>query len=374
MLQRLYIHNFKCLENFELRLDEVPNALLIGNNGSGKSTIRAALEILQAIARGTNRVGDLIKPTDFSRGRSDVPMRFEVDVLIDSIEYHYAIALELSEKSKELHIREEKVSIGGEEILSREKERVTFIDSLSGRDAKFSLDWHLFSLPIIQRSSSPGTSPPDLLVSFKSWLAHTIILSPIPSLMSGFSETETLYPVVSGANFGDWFSGLLGRFPAAYADIERYLRGVMPDLEDFQNEIIGKETKNMLIRFQQDNSRMTVDFQALSDGEKCFFLCAVVLSAARRYGPLLCFWDEPDNFLAPSEVGFFVMALRREFGEGNQLLITSHNPEAIRKFSDENTFILHRNSHLEPTRLKRLEDTNVPGDLSEALILDELDL
>jgi hypothetical protein len=38
------------------------------------------LELLQRIARGTNRVGDLIKPKDLTRGRADVPMRFEIEV------------------------------------------------------------------------------------------------------------------------------------------------------------------------------------------------------------------------------------------------------------------------------------------------------
>jgi predicted ATPase len=369
MLQRLYIHNFKCLENFELRFDGISNALLIGKNGSGKSTIRAALEILQAVARGANRVGSLIKPTDFSRGRSDVPMRFEIEVLIDSRKYHYAIALELPEKFKELRVREEVLLFDGVDVFSRKQAQVTLASHTSSPDAKFLVDWHLFSLPIIQETTSS-----DPLLIFKNWLAHTIILSPIPSVMSGISETETLQPSVSGSNFGDWFSGLLGRFPAAYTDISHYLSDVMPDLKDFQNEIVGKDTKNMLIRFRQEESEMTIDFNALSDGEKCFFLCAVVLSASQRYGPLLCFWDEPDNYLAVSEVGFFVVALRRAFGSGSQLLITSHNPEAIRKFSNDNTFVLYRNSHLEPTRLTLLEDVKATGDVTETLLLDELDL
>jgi predicted ATPase len=73
MLQRLYVHNFRCLENFELNLKEMPSALLIGRNGSGKSTVAIALEILQSIGRGINRVGQLVRSKDFARGRSDVP-------------------------------------------------------------------------------------------------------------------------------------------------------------------------------------------------------------------------------------------------------------------------------------------------------------
>src|SRR5271157_4932488 len=75
VIKRLYVHNFRCLENFDLPIAGKSSALLIGNNGSGKTTVGLALEILQRIARGTNRVGDLVKPKDLL-GRKSVPMRF----------------------------------------------------------------------------------------------------------------------------------------------------------------------------------------------------------------------------------------------------------------------------------------------------------
>ena len=83
MIQRFYVHNFRCLENFELPIAKRPSTLLVGRNGSGKSTVGLALEVLQKIARGTNRVGDLVRPADFSRGRSDVPLRFEIELVLD---------------------------------------------------------------------------------------------------------------------------------------------------------------------------------------------------------------------------------------------------------------------------------------------------
>jgi ABC-2 type transport system ATP-binding protein len=48
MLQRLYVHNFRCLENFQLDLKDIPSALLIGKNGAGKST---TLQILSYLIR-----------------------------------------------------------------------------------------------------------------------------------------------------------------------------------------------------------------------------------------------------------------------------------------------------------------------------------
>src|SRR5438105_7255446 len=107
MICRFYIHNFRCLENFELPIRGQPSVLLIGKNGAGKTTVGLALEILQRIARGTNRVDDLVKSKDFTRGRIDVPMRFEVEVELEAKIYEYVIAFEFPKGFKELRVLEE---------------------------------------------------------------------------------------------------------------------------------------------------------------------------------------------------------------------------------------------------------------------------
>jgi hypothetical protein len=102
-------------------------------------------------------------------------------------------------------------------------------------------------------------------------------------------------------------------------------------------------------------------------------ICALVLAANEAYGPLLCFWDEPDNYLALSEVGHFVLALRRAFQSGGQFIATSHNPEAISRFSEENTLVLYRKSHLEPTIARPLGELQVKGDLVGALVRGDVE-
>ena len=369
MLQRLYVHNFRCLENFELTMKEMSSALLIGKNGTGKSTIATALEVFQSIGRGINRVGQLVKSKDFTRGRYDVPIRLEIEVLLEEKLYKYVLALELPEKFKELRVFEEQLLVAGNPIYSRKEAQVTLYSSSQNRESQFLVDWHLVALPVIQEQSET-----DPLHTFKNWLAHIIILAPIPSLMTGDSHGETLQPNRDGANIGEWFSGLLGRYPAAYRDVDKYLREVMPDFQDFLNELIGKEFKSLIVRFAENNATLNVNFQDLSDGEKCFFLCAVVLAANKFYGSVFCFWDEPDNYLSISEVGHFITSLRRSFKDSGQILVTSHNPEAIRKFSNENTFVLDRKSHLEPTLIRLLSDIPVTGDLINSLICGDIEL
>jgi predicted ATPase len=368
VIRRFYVHNFRCLENFELPVSGQPSVLLIGRNGAGKTTVGMALWILRKIARGMNRVGDLVKPSDLARGRTDVPVRFEIEVELNGRIYGYVIAFELPPSFKELRVLEEKLMVDGTPVYTREVAQVHLARAGHEKEAKFLIDWHLVALPIVQERSQA-----DPLFIFKRWLTRMLILRPIPGLIKGDSDYETLVPKVSVTNFGAWFSGLLSDAPSAYSRIDQYLKGVMPDLGEIKNPLVGKDSRSLEVLFSNAQGSLTTPFKDLADGEKCFMICALVLAASESYGPLVCFWDEPDNHLALDEVGQFVLALRRAFKHGSQFIATSHNPEAIRCFSNENTLLLHRKSHLEPTIVRRLEDLKVNGDLVSALIRGDVE-
>jgi len=380
VIRRLYVRNFRCLENFELPISGLPSALLIGGNGTGKTTVGFALEILHKIAQGTNRVGDLVKPKDFARGRTDVPMRFEIEAELHGAIYGYTIAFEFPPGFKELRVLEEKLTVGGKPVYTREvadvhlaitdqdQDRNSLIPLSRMQATNFRIDWHLVALPIIQQPF--GFNP---LSVFKHWLAGMLILRPMPSLIFGDSNEETLAPNPPVTDFGAWFSGLLAHAPSAYSKIDDYLKQVMPDLKDIKNPLVGTDSRSLVVQFSSEQGSVNLPFEDLSDGEKCFMICALVLAANDAYGPLFCFWDEPDNYLALSEVGHFLLALRKAFQSGGQFIATSHNPEAIRSFSDENTLLLYRNNHLEPTIVRPLNEIHVSGDLVGALIRGDVE-
>ena len=56
MFNRLWVDNYKCLVNFELRLGET--ALLLGANGSGKTSVLDVVRALRQLLSGTVRVAD----------------------------------------------------------------------------------------------------------------------------------------------------------------------------------------------------------------------------------------------------------------------------------------------------------------------------
>ena len=115
-----------------------------------------------------------------------------------------------------------------------------------------------------------------------------------------------------------------------------------------------------------------MDFDDLSDGEKCYLLSAYIVAANAVSPPVVCVWDEPDNHLSLSEVGHFITSLRKMTNQDGQFIATTHHPETIRKFSDENSFVLTRKSHLDPTVVQPLSAHAHTGDLIDALARDEI--
>jgi ABC-type Mn2+/Zn2+ transport system ATPase subunit len=363
MIERLYVHNFRCLENFTLDLAGRPSALLIGRNGAGKSTVVECLGLLQSICRGSGRVGKLISESDFSQHRTDHPMRLEVDLTLAGKRYTYAVAFEWPAKFREARILDESLSVDGQPIFTRHHSQI----QLPGGPA-FGLDWHVLALPVI--NERPGERS---IQDIKAFFASMILISPVPATMTGFAEEPSVELQREATNYASCLRALLGQRPAAYGAFESYVKSVIPDFSSIENVERGERGTQLIVKFEQQESQrsLSVEFKALSDGEKCFFLSAYII-ASNTGSPVVCMWDEPDNHLSLSEVGQFITGLRKMTNRSGQFIATTHHPETVRKFSDETTFVLTRKSHLDPTVARPLADLTYSGDLINALIRDEI--
>lgn len=364
MIERLYVQNYRCLDSLTLEFAGKSSALIIGKNGAGKSTIRLALAIIQSISRNSSRVNKVIVPSDFSFHRTDRPMRFEIEVALAGKRFLYAVSFDWPDHFREARILDEKVSVNGQAVFTRQLAQV----DLAG-GASFGLDWHVFALPVINEK------PPDRSIQdLKAFLASLILMAPVPAKMSGFSEQPTDELKEDASNFASCLRGLLDKKPAAYGAFDGFLRSVLPDFSAIENVDRGKDGKQLMVTFKGVSSEesLTVEFDALSDGEKCFFLGAYIIASNSAGFPVVCMWDEPDNHLSLSEVGQFITTFRRIARRSGQFISTTHHPEAIRKFSDDSTFVLTRKSHLDPTRPRLLKDLTYNGDLIDALIRDEV--
>lgn len=371
MLERLYVHNYRCLENFEFNPGAASSVLLIGKNGAGKSTVRDALAVMQAIGLGEGQVKNLAKPSDFTRGHSDVPMRFELTLKLGGKRYHYALALELPPAAHQLRVLSESLSIDGAEVYTRQHAEVQVKRPVSANgNGQFSMDWHIVALTVIQ---DRGAS--SLLQPLRDWLSRIVLLSPLPPLMVSETTAEPGPLQISGSNLVDWLSTLLESHPAVYATVIEQLQKVMPDVALFRFEKLGRDSRALMVQFKSGGASDEQSFERLSDGEKCFFLSAVLLAANRWTGPIFAFWDEPDNYLATHEVGQFIVELKRCFARhGGQWIASSHNAEAVVNFSVDSTWVLARKSHLEPTQSRCVDAISLgEAGLIQTLMDGEID-
>src|SRR5436305_1517150 len=101
MLEQLFIANYRCFESVTIDLVDRPSALVIGKNGTGKSTLRQALGVLQQIGRGANRVKQLVSSADFAQGRIHLPIRIEANFRVAGKRVKYGVAFELPENFRE---------------------------------------------------------------------------------------------------------------------------------------------------------------------------------------------------------------------------------------------------------------------------------
>ncbi len=192
--------------------------------------------------------------------------------------------------------------------------------------------------------------------------------------MTGFSEEPTMELRDDASNYASCLRALLGQKPAAYGAFDSYVKAVIPDFSSIENVERGENGTQLIVKFDLQNLRrsLAVEFKALSDGEKCFFLSAYIIAANTVGSPVICMWDEPDNHLSLSEVGQFITGLRKMTNQNGQFIATTHHPETIRKFSDESTLVLSRKSHLDPAVVRSLTELPYRGDLINALIRDEI--
>ena len=69
MLKRLYADNFRCLVNFELKFDRVN--LLLGENGTGKTTVFEIMYRLQQFVAGNAKVLAVFPSADLTCWQSN---------------------------------------------------------------------------------------------------------------------------------------------------------------------------------------------------------------------------------------------------------------------------------------------------------------
>jgi energy-coupling factor transporter ATP-binding protein EcfA2 len=326
MLERLCVDNFRCLVNFELKLDRLN--LLIGVNGSGKSSVFEVLRKIQDFATKDKVVSEVFSSYEKTLWLKKDIQRFELDVSVDDdCSYSYKLDIEHDDELKKAKVTKEYLGINGKPLF----------DYSEGMAHLYKDDHTISSeYPFNLWSSAVGyfgeLKQYKKLSRFKRELERFIIIRPIPDLMEKSSPDEDSQLSDKIQNFPSWYryasqaDGELGIKLAAE------LGNVLPGFRSLDFSTLGENYKLLKVNFDSPNSgKLSLNFTALSDGQKMLIaLYALIAFSSLQEKKVSLFIDEPDNFLALREIQPWLSSLVDECGDTiEQSVLISHHPGMI---------------------------------------------
>ena len=115
MLKKIYIHNFRCFENFQLEPAKL--SLFIGDNGTGKSSVFHVLKKIQSLINGAGKVSALFKSDDLTVWQKSVVQSFEIEIQGNDGIYEYKLAIEHEKTIPRAKIAQELLLFNGNPLL-----------------------------------------------------------------------------------------------------------------------------------------------------------------------------------------------------------------------------------------------------------------
>ena len=318
MLTRVYIDNFRCFEDFEFRPQS--HQLILGGNGSGKSSFMDALLLLRRFAVEGDNSGSLFSQVTVTRWRKPSSQLFEMEVHLDGEEYLYRLltrsALVLSE-AVELN-RQTLFRFAGGEVH-------TYNDQFELK-GKYELDPNRSAL------ASMASRPDNVkLIRFREWFSELLGFRMNPFAMGARSETADATPRTDLSNIAAWYRHLRQGDEQANTALCSSLRESLDGLDVLRAVDAGLNVEILSAVFHH----ATFHFGELSEGQRCLIGLYMILHFLVAKGRTVII-DEPENFISLREIQPWLMAAADAVEDaGGQLLLVSHHPELINQWAPD---------------------------------------
>ncbi len=348
MLERIHIDNYKCLTNFDLRLDNL--TLLAGANGCGKSAVFEVVGKLRDFACDW-RVDKLFSADDLTRWTTKREQRFELEFSTDRGAFLSKLVIEHQPDDRGVEVKSERLVHDGTPVLSScDRKLQLYRDDGS--------EGHAY--PFGRNRSALATESDEHLYSrlhlFRGLLSNfqTLSLASLaPNQIDGGSEGESDVLIADGTNFAAWYRGQILNDPHQLLQATGRLAEILPGFTGLKLSARIGDYRELLATFSpgDDGRSHSYTFEQLSDGQRALMvLYSLVFATVPASGspgasgsvPRTLFFDEPDNYVTLPELQPWLAEL--EDGAGDtlpQVVLISHHPEAI-DFLADNTVWLAR--------------------------------
>lgn len=360
MLKRLYVDNYRCLVNFTLELQEL--TLLVGPNGSGKSSVLDVLYALRQMLSGTAKVtdSDIFPQRSLTRWQSRNLQIFEIVASLEGeSNTTYRLEIEHEKEGRLARILLESLTVDGKPLFEFRRGEVQLFRDDHSPGPQYGADW---SESAIARVAARPTN--KRLTRFLDFMRGVSVCALDPKRFQNESVVEEPRLKTDGSNFASWYRHQIQERQDLILGLVEALREIIADFQSIRMEKVGTEARAFLIAFE---GRYELRLDELSDGQRALIALYSLLHLAEEQD-VLCL-DEPDNFVALSEIQPWLMALSDACGtRPRQAILCSHHPELIDYLGNEAGVLLKRES-TGSTTTRRLSEIPLDGGLKLSEIL-----
>lgn len=357
MLTRICIDNFGCFVNFEYRPEK--RHLLLGANGSGKSSLLSAIRNLKQFVKGDENPFTQATRTRWQETPNHV---LELEALLENRKYEYRLEIKFASDTKQMSVNLERLTVDGKTVFELAGGEIRFFPDGSGplsvplETTKSALHFSHLSNTHVRR--------------FVGWLdsIHCFRIDEYPAAMDESADREEREPDDELENLAAWYRYLVQAQPAENLIFLDSMKHVLNGFQNLRFSSDEDGTRRLRADFMGPRRRkVSYSISELSEGQRCLLALYMILHFLIVRGHTV-FIDEPDNFIALREIQPWLLAAEKAVDDhGGQLILISHHPEILNQWASSYgiRFFRDDNGHVRTERFK--PDPN--GDLLPAELI-----
>jgi predicted ATPase len=353
MLKRIELRSFKAFDTLDVQLK--PFTVLVGTNGTGKTTLLQAIEFLASLVTGTIDTeldartwlyGDLVhKLAPRNAFGFTAHLEFDGRPLTWAIDLH---------KRRGSYIAAESVRSGRRLVLRRRGREMARLDETTSEWETVSQS--LQSSWISTVDDDDKARYPDL-VKISRWARAVRPYVELSPAMLRRSSRRTADGIGQfGENLAGFLRYLADNRASSYRDyvntVKRYYRHL--DRIVIRSPGAGWNRLEMVERWGKQ--RLSLSSDQVSDG--FLRLCAIAAMSYVNPPPTMLMMDEVENGVHPRLLGSLMGLLQELAEKDTQVLVTTHSPIALNSVNDADSVLIVRRTQSGRSRLVQLSGTD----------------
>lgn len=337
MINRLYVDNYKCLVNFELKLQDL--TLLLGPNGVGKTSVLDVVFAVRRLLSGQARVTDaeVFSTPTLTRWQQRDTQIVEIDAVLEGDAYRYRLEVQHERPTRRARIMLERLELGGRPLFAFEGGEVQLYRDNHSEGPRFGSDWNESAMARV-----PSRNDNTKLTAFLEFMRKIVVVGLYPARFRAESSTEDAVLDRDARNFAAWYRHLLLERQDLVPEFTQALQEVIDGFRGIRMEKVGLDTRALMVMFGQSGERYELRLDEISDGQRALIALYSLVRLAAGQGYTL-FLDEPDNYVALPEIQPWLIELADACGERiPQAVLCSHHPELIDYLGSDHGVVLAR--------------------------------